>query len=374
MEMDLFPPSLHNTDSQESLQEHPRPSICSATTTIPTVSPAGSHPGSRPRPSTSPDRHLPASLKNRRRAATKTQSQHPPLRIELPAAAAEGNLFQESLPSVPEALSGRPSAPIPIPPKAKKGRTSQPTTPLTARTPPGNYFTFHNCVHKGPRISASLTPYYSSGTKKPSDSQPAPVARRGFSPMAPRRPGSPLYTPTSPLSPSTPFQVSSFGSCPTTGRPTQNLNLAGLPKFHPANFPSNDSSAANTPRASRPQSKHRHGSNAQQKLHQYQREIVTNAAKTSRSLLSSGMKPTPPRLAPIGSPGEPMTPFMLEGQGDYLLAGSSGLPSGYKEGDSRDYVERLVRKENERRGHPGMRSESLSPAVSPAVSPAGGHG
>lgn len=71
-----------------------------------------------------------------------------------------------------------------------------------------------------------------------------------------------------------------------------------------------------------------------------------------------------------------MTPLILEGASDYLVAGSSSLPAGLKEGDGRDFVERLVRRENERKSYPEARSGSVSPALSlsPAVSPAGGRG
>ncbi len=71
-----------------------------------------------------------------------------------------------------------------------------------------------------------------------------------------------------------------------------------------------------------------------------------------------------------------MTPFMLEGAGDYLVAGSGSLPAGFREGDEREFVERLVRRENERRTYSEARSGSVSPALSlsPAVSPAGGRG
>ena len=102
-------------------------------------------------------------------------------------------------------------------------------------------------------------------------------------------------------------------------------------------------------------------------LHQYQRDLVANAGKYA--------KPSPPRLTPLRSPGEPMTPLMLEGQGDYLCAGSASLSP---KGDGREMVERLIRRENERRIHPeanaGSVSPAMSPAVSPAVSPAGGRG
>ena len=71
-----------------------------------------------------------------------------------------------------------------------------------------------------------------------------------------------------------------------------------------------------------------------------------------------------------------MTPLILEGASDYLVAGSSSLPAGLKEGDGREFVERLVRRENERKNYPEARSGSVSPALSlsPAVSPAGGRG
>ena len=71
-----------------------------------------------------------------------------------------------------------------------------------------------------------------------------------------------------------------------------------------------------------------------------------------------------------------MTPFMLEDASDYLIAGSSTLPAGSKDGEAREFVERLVRRENERRNCPEARSGSVSPALSSssAVSPAGGRG
>ena len=71
-----------------------------------------------------------------------------------------------------------------------------------------------------------------------------------------------------------------------------------------------------------------------------------------------------------------MTPLVLEPASDYLVAGSSSLPAGFQEGDGREFVEHLVRRENERGNHPEARSGSVSPAMSlsPAVSPAGGRG
>lgn len=193
--------------------------------------------------------------------------------------------------------------------------------------------------------------------------------------MSPRSETS-RYRPSSPLSPKMPVPLPSINSSQKARAPAQRLNLAGLPKYHPANFPSRDSSPAPpSPLSSRSMTSqpfHGRGSDAKQQLLQYQRDLINNTTKTSRSLLSSSVssKPSPPRLNPLRSPGGPMTPFMLEATGDYLAAGSSSLPAGFKEGDGRDFVERLVRRENERKKY----SEARAGSVSPAVSPAGGRG
>jgi len=257
------------------------------------------------------------------------------------------------------------------------GNTSHPTTPLTARIPEGNYFSQVFQETPQPHISHSLRPFYST-SRKMSNNQSAPTIQRiqrGFAPMAGT--GPPLYTPTSPLSPSTPPQGFSARNRQEGRRPIGRMSLSGLPKYHPANFSSQDNSPAPLPpRASRSvtsQPRPGRGSVAQQQLQQHRREQLSHAAKHSSSMLSSSShaKPSPPRLAPLMSPGEPMTPLQLEGQGDYMSAGS-GSSSGLDGVDGRDMVERLVQRENERRNHPEARSGSVSPALSPAVSPAGG--
>ena len=363
--MSLSDSSLHPPHHTEAADDRSRPTFHTTATVIPAFQSLPIHPGQRrARSSTSPDRHLLASLTSRRRARATTRSQHPPLHIKLPAV--ERFEDQRPLPTVEDDFSDKPSVPIPIPAKSKKDLGSRPTTPLTGRASESIF----SIRGPGPSIDSSLKPYYSFGFRKTTTHTRAPsTVQRGFSPMGSRRPASPLYAPTSPLSPTTPLQRLSVS--PNAGRPVRNLKLPGLPRFHPANFPSADSSATNTPRGPRSNNSHqkrRNGSDAQQKLHQYQRDIVTNATKSSRSLLSSSInpKPTSPRLAPLGSPGDPMTPLMLEGQGDYLLAGSGVSSPGYKENDARELVECMVRRENERRRHPEVRSESLSPAVSPA--------
>ncbi|CAF9906974.1 MAG: hypothetical protein ALECFALPRED_003032 [Alectoria fallacina] len=176
-----------------------------------------------------------------------------------------------------------------------------------------------------------------------------------------------------------PVPLPSINSSQKARAPAQRLNLAGLPKYHPANFPSRDSSPAPpSPLSSRSQPFPGRGSDAKQQLLQYQRDLINNTTKTSRSLLSPSIssKLSPPRLNPLRSPGGPMTPFVLEATGDYLAARSGSLPAGFKEGDGREFVERLVRRENERKNYPEARARSVSPALSlsPAVSPAGGRG
>ncbi|KAG9738889.1 hypothetical protein KCU59_g8742, partial [Aureobasidium melanogenum] len=117
------------------------------------------------------------------------------------------------------------------------------------------------------------------------------------------------------------------------------LKLPGLPRFHPANFPSSQSSSiANTPGTGptspsnppvSPKAQQRLYSEAQKQLYLYQREILAaQAAVTAAANAGSGRpqsarfeKPLSPRLAPLGSPG-PVTPLELEGQDGYLLAGA----------------------------------------------------
>ena len=151
-------------------------------------------------------------------------------------------------------------------------------------------------------------------------------------------------------------------------KPTPNLRLNPLPRFHPANFESppgakptrrNPHSGAATPH-------HRQYSDAQHKIQQYQRDIVAASAARAASLPISPTaiaKPNAPRLDPLGSPG-PVTPLKLEPSDDYIGGAALGSP-GPKPDRGRELVQRLVDKENERRRY-SRRSESLSPAVSPA--------
>jgi hypothetical protein len=122
------------------------------------------------------------------------------------------------------------------------------------------------------------------------------------------------------------------------------LKLPGLPRFHPANFPSSQSSSvASTPSAGplspsnpppSPKAQQRLYSEAQKQLYLYHREtLAAQAAVTAAASAGSGRppslrfeKPLSPRLAPLGSPG-PVTPLELEGQDGYLMAGAAHASS-----------------------------------------------
>jgi len=127
------------------------------------------------------------------------------------------------------------------------------------------------------------------------------------------------------------------------------LRLPTLPRFHPANFPSQHSSSVNTPDAGgagspqpppSPRTQQKQYSDAQRQLYLYQRELLANASRGSRT--APGPKPTSPRLIPLGSPG-PVTPLELEGHDGYLMAGVST-------DDAAAHVDKLIRDEAQHRG------------------------
>lgn len=131
------------------------------------------------------------------------------------------------------------------------------------------------------------------------------------------------------------------------------LKLPSLPRFHPANFPSQSSSFANTPVSGvnspqplmSPRSQQRQYSEAQKQLYAYQRELLSNVGKVAPKQPSN--KPVSPRLAPAASPGA-VTPLELENEGGYLMAG--GRSQGTNEQAQSEYVEKLIREEAARRG------------------------
>lgn len=131
---------------------------------------------------------------------------------------------------------------------------------------------------------------------------------------------------------------------------TTSLKLPSLPRYHPANFPSNHSSVQSTPDTTSlgspqaplsPRAHQRVVSDAQKHLLAYQREMI------SRAQTPGGMeKPVSPRLQPLGSPG-PVTPLELEGDGGYLVAGARHGGDGEQERE--ELVQKLIREETKRR-------------------------
>ncbi|KAF2648124.1 hypothetical protein K491DRAFT_613377 [Lophiostoma macrostomum CBS 122681] len=125
------------------------------------------------------------------------------------------------------------------------------------------------------------------------------------------------------------------------------LRLPSLPRFHPANFPSQNSSTAATPITGpnspqppvSPRANQKQYSDAQRQMYLYQRELLANAARQARG---PSAKPTSPRLIPLGSPG-PVTPLELEGAEGYLTAGVNTH-------DAQAHVDKLIRDEARRRG------------------------
>lgn len=374
--------------NKEFTSENSKPANENNATTKLIAEPIATHPALRARSKTSPDRHLSSSLISRRRfLSSNDQSNNPPLRIDI-APNTEKKSPQKLPPSLSESRRhtlDNPSAPIAIP--KRKDIPQRPTTPLTARAPRGSFFPF-----KATPPSSTSTPEkslvsslpYVPPSLSPTRQNPLPTSSPVFQMTSPS--AHPTYRPSSPLSPSRPIQIPPRPNDlqQKARRPIQNLSLNGLPKYHPGNFPQSSHNIPPSTSSARviASQTRRHGSDAQQKLHQYQRDIIANATRSApRSALSAGIKvaglnvgPEQPRLEPLGSPGGLMTPLMLDGQGDYLLAGSGLSPSAMQDRRGREIVERLVRKENERRKYPEARSKSLSPVVSPAVSPAGGRG
>lgn len=135
---------------------------------------------------------------------------------------------------------------------------------------------------------------------------------------------------------------------PSGGTSSASLRLPSLPRFHPANFESRQSSAAGTPATGpnspqpplSPRTQQRQYSDAQKQLYfSYQQQLVA-ASRTTKP--QQGPKPTSPRLIPMGSPG-PVTPLELEGADGYLTA-------GVNTNDAASHVDMLIREEAKRRG------------------------
>ncbi|MCJ1334862.1 hypothetical protein MMC09_000127 [Bachmanniomyces sp. S44760] len=364
---------------------------------------------------------------HRQQEQEQEQQQHQP---KIAASSPETSPASTITPPFQEALEHIPSAPIDIPCRSRNNsnRSPSPSTPLTARdnNTAGHWFPFSDRTPERPQISDSLKPRYqrpkrkaNSPASEPSTTLPTPQALLPIATtMRPEPTGArgPPYAPVSPpYRPSTtssihagistshqhsePSQSSNSSTMPSpatlrpsihTRRTPQNLHLPSLPRFHPANYQSNNSSSlATSPVRTRPPSSYRPPrsprgpasgtgssrqlSDAQAKLQQYQREVLSNVARSAALVTSPGSsastpKPHAPLLRPCGSPG-PATPLALDGESDYMTAGPSASQVALGEGSPRDLVDRMIRDERERSLYSGGHSGPSSPAVSPAGAP-----
>lgn len=361
---------IANPLSSASAQQRPDLHHAAATV-IPTIEAIHSHDSQdlgdlHHRAKTSPDRpKSSAGLSLQRRRADTTSSRTLPNNPPLPT-------LDLHLPPLNIRRTPTPTSTAPIAIPQRTDRLERPATPLTGRP--------REFTHAESSEYQALKARYSAQfSESSSDKSNSPTQNRFAEslPMASRNSQQP--PPSSPLSPSRPHSTFASEQRQASRRPQQKLNLAGLGRYHPANFQRNvDSNGPLASRNPRGITSHSRGSDAQQKLQQYQRDIVANFSRASQSAHSPSLTPAPlsPRLSPLGSPGGPITPMMLETQGDYLVAGS-GLAASSPGG--RELVERLVQKENQRRQHrpeasTGNLSPAISPNISPAVSPAGGPG
>ncbi|KAG5304323.1 hypothetical protein I7I50_11372 [Histoplasma capsulatum G186AR] len=156
-------------------------------------------------------------------------------------------------------------------------------------------------------------------------------------------------------------------------KPNHSIQLANLPRFHPAVYQSTSNTLANQPPSplqQRPAQPYRIPSGSRDALRQY-RDLVAGVTLTPRgsSTTSSSMKPSKPRLDPLGSPG-PVTPLALEeNEGGYFVAGASRSPPpdsnarNHNNGpvSPRELVEKLIQRETEKLGSQGLsRKENQS--------------
>jgi hypothetical protein len=158
---------------------------------------------------------------------------------------------------------------------------------------------------------------------------------------------------SSPLSPrSQPLDIPSqarrrpaLNARQSTNGPAAHLRLPSLPRFHPANYASSQSSSQAATPVTGPNSPQTPGSpmnrqyEAQRQMYNYQQQLFANTGRQTRP----GPKPTSPRLAPLASPGA-VTPLELENEADgYLTAGVNPA-------EAARHVENLIRNEARRRG------------------------
>lgn len=179
---------------------------------------------------------------------------------------------------------------------------------------------------------------------------------------------SPLYTPTSPLSP-----VQNPAAAPVSAHSaarTKNSNTLRLTNIARLTHPAQQPTVASLDDMAKPplqlhspkgQTHPRHYSDAQTALQHYQREIIASATRTRNVTTAITYKPLSPRLLPLGSPG-PVTPLKLEEDGGYLMTGANKPSVALDEGGQRELVEKLIEEERQRTEPHVVRPAAISPA------------
>ncbi|EEH18280.1 hypothetical protein PABG_00843 [Paracoccidioides brasiliensis Pb03] len=145
----------------------------------------------------------------------------------------------------------------------------------------------------------------------------------------------------------------SFSHSRVSPKPKQHIHLGNLPRFHPAVYQStsNNSHRPPSPLQQRPTQPYRIPPGSRDVLRQYCDFVAGVSLNPRNSSSSAGMKPSKPRLDPLGSPG-PVTPLALEeeNKGGYFDAGSANSPNCSATVSPQKLVEKLIQHDSERLG------------------------
>ncbi|KAF2484056.1 hypothetical protein BDY17DRAFT_120491 [Neohortaea acidophila] len=213
--------------------------------------------------------------------------------------------------------------------------------------------TKHIPVAASARALSPVRPPLSSNNNSASKTKmPSPRSSPAIRPQSPLSPRFDTASRFEPLRPPSPRSMSTRPGNTQRRVNSHGLKLPSLPRFHPSNYSSPQSSAQTTPDAgptspqipAPPRLHQRVVSDAQKHLLAYQRETVSAAARSSAPTHLDD--PESPRLMPLGSPG-PVTPLELESEGDdYLMSG--GGPTRDQAVESQELVERLLHQQGPR--------------------------
>ncbi|MCJ1308767.1 hypothetical protein MMC25_002421 [Agyrium rufum] len=268
---------------------------------------------------------------------------------------------------------------IPIRPRDR----TLPTTPLTARDKGSGQFSYFEITPGKSASKPTLKPKYAwkhINHKENSSTwsrMMGNLEKQGASSTSTRTPSSPLSPSASLISPSSSSvrdPISHDFHAHNIRIPSSRqarVQTAAFPRLGtgPPQSPTKLQNTTLSPLTASTKGHNRPFSDAQRKLHQYQRDLILSASRITNDTaegagnnfggLSSQRpeKPITPHIEPCGSPGAgPATPLLLEEAHDYLTAGNYRAAAAHSSLFSDD----------ERRGMGGMHSLHNSPAVSPA--------